>query len=87
MTVYYPRRTDGVVAIAFDDSQSVENIYDALGGPEITITVQPRMGDIMVVGGYRVEQGRVVVIEVETRTILEVMDSWDFKRKYSKDGL
>ncbi len=87
MSVYYPRRTDAVVAITYNDSQSVEDIYDALGGQEMTITVRPRQADILAVDGFRVEPGMVVVIDPRTRQVLEVVDSWDFKMKYSKDGL
>lgn len=87
MSVYYPRRTDAVVAITYNDSQSVEDIYDALGGPEMTITVRPHQADILAVDGFRVEQGMVVVIDPRTRQVLEAIDLWDFKMKYSKDGL
>lgn len=87
MSVYYPRRTDAVVAITYNDSQSVEDIYDALGGPEMTITVRPHQADILAAAGFRVGQGMVVVIDPRTRQVLETMDPWDFAEKYSKDGL
>ncbi|WP_457214038.1 hypothetical protein [Mycobacteroides abscessus] len=53
----------------------------------MTITVRPRQADILAVDGFRVEPGMVVVIDPRTRQVLEVVDSWDFKMKYSKDGL
>lgn len=88
MTVYYPRRTDGVVAITYKDSQSIRDIQDALGGhPEITITVRPDRVDILAVDGFRATPGSVVVIDPRTVQVREVMDPWDFKGKYSKDGL
>ncbi|WP_457062740.1 hypothetical protein [Mycobacteroides abscessus] len=53
----------------------------------MTITVRPRQADILSVDGFRAEQGKVVVIDPRTRQVLDALDSWDFKMKYSKDGL
>lgn len=86
--IHYPRRTDAVVAISYGDSQSVSDIYEDLGGPDMSITVKPgSVGDVLHVGGFDVSRGEVVVIRPGSGLVLEVLDSWDFNMKYSKDGL
>lgn len=88
MTVYYPRRTDGVYGYQFDGSRTAaEDISDVLKG-SVQIVINPGRVLELRIDGYEsvVKPGEVVVVDAD-RKIVEVIDSWDFKGKYSKDGL
>lgn len=84
---YYPRRTDDVVAIPFGGPESVRRIFGYLGNPEVKVVLNKNTPQVLHVLGHEVPDGHVVVIDPHTRSIVEVLDPWDFAGKYSKDGL
>lgn len=83
---YYPKRTDGVRAVTFNDEQSVQRIREHLGKPDISIVYLPDTPKVMHVMGHAVPQGHVVVMTLKGRHIIEVLDPWEFLNLYSEDG-
>lgn len=80
----YPRRTDGLIAIQFQDN-AVE-ISRALRR-EVTVTHDPakRASQLELPGGYA-PYGSWILINGD-REVVKVLDHWEFLAQYSEDGL
>lgn len=88
MSIFYLRRTDGVYGYTFDGSRTAaEDISDALH-VKVEHVITPGHQGVLLIDGYEgtVNHGDVVVVNT-AREIVDVISSWDFHAKYSKDGL
>ncbi|MDD7813676.1 hypothetical protein PP713_13990 [Mycobacterium sp. CSUR Q5927] len=88
---FYPKRTDHVFAVPFDGTiESAQRISQAAGrDAELLVRPSQSIGDRpreMRVGGHIVAAGSYVVCD-QSKNIIEVVDGWDFRDRYSSDGL
>lgn len=88
---FYPRRTDHVLAAHFDGtlesaqriSHMVDRDVELIVDPEAPVGDQPLR---MRVGEHVVTTGSYVVCD-QHKNIIEVIEAWDFRDRYSSDGL
>ncbi|ORA77196.1 hypothetical protein BST28_18945 [Mycolicibacter kumamotonensis] len=88
---FYPKRTDHVFAVCFDGTLESAQRISQMADRDAELIVDPKapVGDRplkMRVGEQVVAAGSYVVCD-QAKNIIEVIEAWDFRDRYSSDGL